>query len=396
VTTEHETVQPGSTLSPGRDDAARARRPARKEPSWGRVLLTTVELWASRRMVRAHVSRRPGPDQRPRYRKPAATAAVAVTAATAATLGGLQLSGAFAATTARSDPLTVSAAPAATSAPAITAAPASSARPAATVRPSAPAQAVPAPLAKAETEAATWIAGQVSRGAAIGCDPAVCPALQAGGISASRLVPLGAGLSGVRQAAVIAVPATVSPRVVDQVAPGLVAAFGSGGSRVEVRAVVPGGAAAYQAAWRSDLSARKSAGAQLLGNPRLRFAPGDATLLRAGKVDARVLATLAALSSQFKLRVAAFTDAAPGAEPLFRGVVLTGIVSAGKGAASFPAALALVDAQRGPYVPVTAVVTTQGGARPALSLQFAAPNPLGLLTPALTADVQRGGDASDG
>ena len=403
MTTEHETVQPGSTLGgvPGPADGARAPRTARKEPSWGRVLLTTVELWASRRFARVGAPRRPVPGQRPRYRwhSRRAAAAAAVAAATAATLGGLQLSGAFAATGTRSPAApaapTTSTAPTATTVPAATTEPATSARPATTIRPAASAPAVPSPLAKAETEAATWIAGQVSSGATIGCDPAVCPVLRATGMSASRLVPLGSGLAGVRQATVIAVPAGASPGLVDQDAPGLVAAFGSGRSRVEVRAVVPGGAAAYQAAWQSDRSARKSAGAQLLGNSRLHFAPGDATLLRAGKVDARVLATLAALSSEFKLRVAAFTDAAPGAVPLFRGVVLTGVVSAGNGTASFPAALALVSAQRSPYLPAHAAVAAQGG-QPALSLQFAAPNPLGLLTPALTADVQRGADVGDG
>ena len=374
-------------------------------PSWGRVLLTTVELWASRRLARAGMTGRTAPSQRLAHRwdsrRPAVTAAAAVGAATAATLAGLQFSGAFAADGAQSP---AAAGPAATATSTGVAAAngtaastaTSASAPAATARASASAPAVVAPLAKAESEAATWIAGEVSDGATIGCDPAGCPALLARGVAASRLVTLGPDLAGVRKATVIAVPAATSAPGVDQDAPGLVAAFGTGSARVEVRAVSAGGAAGYQSAWRSDLSARTSAGTQLLGNPRLRFAPGDAALLRAGKVDARVLATLATLSTQYKLRVAAFTDAAPGALPLFRGVVFTGIVTAGNGAVSFQQALALVGQQHGDYRPAHAAVATQASGKPALTLRFTSPSPLGLLTPVLTAAVQRGGDAGDG
>ena len=45
--------------------------------------------------------------------------------------------------------------------------------------------------------------------------------------------------------------------------------------------------------------------------------------LRAGEVDARVLATLAALSSQHSFTVTAFGDAAPGAATLYREVTIT-------------------------------------------------------------------------
>ena len=47
VTTENHRPVPGRVpvVRP-----VRPARPARPEPSWGRVLLTTVELWASRRL----------------------------------------------------------------------------------------------------------------------------------------------------------------------------------------------------------------------------------------------------------------------------------------------------------------------------------------------------------
>jgi len=170
-----------------------------------------------------------------------------------------------------------------------------------------------------------------------------------------------------------------------QYAPALIASFGSGSARIEVRAVARNGEAAYQSAARADLAARRSAAAQLLKNPRLKFTAADAAQLRAGVVDSRVLATLAALSTQFTLRVTAFGDSPPGGPQFFRGVT---VVSdrGGNGAASLAAALAMVNAQAGPYLPAHAIMNP-GTGQAALTIQFASPSPLGLLSMVLTADV---------
>jgi hypothetical protein len=170
-------------------------------------------------------------------------------------------------------------------------------------------------------------------------------------------------------------------------APALIASFGSGGSRIEIRAVAPGGAASYQSALRADLNARKSAGSQLLRNPRIRFSVADARQLRAGEADSRLLATLAALSSQFTFRVMAFGDSAPGAPLLFRQVTVASY-GGGNGAAGLAAALAMVRAQEGLYLPAHSAIVRLGGGQPVLLIEFASPSPLGLLTAVLTADVR--------
>jgi hypothetical protein len=106
-------------------------------------------------------------------------------------------------------------------------------------------------------------------------------------------------------------------------------------------------------------------------------------------VDTRLLATLAVLASQYSFGVTGFGDAAPGAPVLFRQVAIAGI---GRG---LPAALAMVRAQNPPYLPAHAAVTGQGG----LSIEFAAPSPLGLLSPVLDTDSPRltaGGGSSLG
>ena len=305
VTTEnHRPIQPGSSLrgTPRSSTTATASsprqyvpgqvsvvRPVRAEPSWGRVLLTTVELWVSRRLRDGRLRT----VRRRRLQKPA----LAVAAAAAVALAALQLTAAFSGAAPQAVRSSVSKHPAAR-------------------------VISPRPAAAAQSEAVAWITTQVSSAAIIGCYPAMCASLQAQGVSASRLVPLGSRMAGVLRTDVIATLPSADKKLVDQYAPALIASFGSGGSRIEIRTVAPGGAVAYQSALRADLSARKSAGSQLLRNPRIRFSVADATRLAAGEVDSRLLATLAALSSQFTLRVRAFGDSSPGAPLLFREVTV--------------------------------------------------------------------------
>lgn len=328
--------------APGRAPAVRA---VRAEPSWGRVLLTTVELWVSRR-------------------RRITLGLVVVVAAVAIALAALQLAGAFPTVAARA------------------------ARPSAAEHP-ATRSVSPQPAAAAQSQAAAWIAGQVSSAAIIGCYPALCASLQSQGVSAGRLVLLGSRMTGLLGADVVATLPSADMKVVGQYAPALIASFGSGGSRIEIRAVAAGGAVAYQSALRADLQARESAGSQLSRNPRLRFTAVDSARLAAGEVDSRLLATLAALSSQFTLRVTAFSDSSPGAPVLFREVAVASDGD-GDGAARLAAALAMVSAQETPYLPARSAIAHLGTGQPVLLIEFASPSPLGLLTTVLTADVRSG------
>ena len=104
-------------------------------------------------------------------------------------------------------------------------------------------------------------------------------------------------------------------------------------------------------------------------------------------MDSRLLATLAALSSQFTLRVVAFGDSSPGAPLLFRQVTVASD-GGGNGAAGLAAALAMVNAQESPYLPAHAAIVHHGAGQAVLLIEFAAPSPLGLLTTVLTADVR--------
>jgi hypothetical protein len=225
------------------------------------------------------------------------------------------------------------------------------------------------------TQAATWVASQLSSAETVGCDPLMCAALRAHGVAASRLMPLGPGAAGVDGVVASAASASGARQ---QSAPVLLASFGSGASLVEVRTAPPGGSAAYQRAVAADLAARRSAGAQLLHSQRIAVAGPAAGQLQAGQVDSRLLIMLAMLASQHPWRVAGFAGTSPGVpltEAPFREVTITG-----PDAGDLAASLAMVRAQRAPYQPARAAIVRLPGGPTALRIDFAAPVPLGLLT----------------
>lgn len=301
------------------------------EPSWGRVLVTTVRLSVAWRL------RAVGPRQgRAAWWRRLAALALA---AALVTLAILWLTG--------------------------------TASPARTPPRGAPSLAG----AAARSQAAAWVAGQVGDDAMIACYPDMCAALQAHGVTAGRLLPLSPGASGLTGASVMVTSPSIHSQLGEKYAPALIASFGSGGNRIEVRAVEPGGASAYHSALRADLAARKAAGSELLRNGRLTFTAADAAHLRTGEVDTRLLTTLAALASQYSLRVTAFGDAAPGAAVLFRAVTITGT--------DLARAQALVRAQSPPYLPAHVAIVRSAAGQTALTIEFAAPGPLGLLTAVL-------------
>jgi hypothetical protein len=368
------TLPPEPASGAATADAAPAARP---EPSWTRVLATTVRLWGLRSATAIRPGeagrpgqdgslRSPGPPGRPSARRWRLAALAAAAAGVA--VGALAVTGVFAGTPAPAGRVSAAGNP-----PAGT-----------TASPGASAQAG----AAVQAAAAAWVADQVSSDAIVVCDPAMCAALQAHGVPASRLMPLRSGSASV-PGAIVVLTASDGSGAAGRYAPALIASFGSGASRIEIRASEPGGAAGYEAALRADRAARMSAGAQLLRNPRIRFSAQDAAQLQAGEVDARVLATLAALSSQHSFDVAGFGDTSPGVALLFREVTIT--AGRGRGAAAeLAAALALVKAQDEPFLPAGASVVRLAAGQLALRIEFAAPSPLGLLTSVLDVDRSPG------
>ena len=229
-------------------------------------------------------------------------------------------------------------------------------------------------------EAATWIAGQVAASAIVACDPAMCAALAADGLSATRLVVLGTAaadpLGSDIVVATLAVRNQFGTRLQSVYAPVVIASFGTGAGRIDVRAIAPDGAAAYRAALTADRRSRISAGSQLLRNPRIIVAAGARKGLSSGDVDPRLLMVLAALAAQQPVRIASFGDTSPGAGSVpLRSVQIAPLGSGAKAKASLRSMLSFIDAQRQPFQPLRASL----GGSSVLTVEYAAPSPLGLL-----------------
>jgi hypothetical protein len=229
-------------------------------------------------------------------------------------------------------------------------------------------------------EAATWIAGQVAASAIVACDPAMCAALAADGLPATRLVVLGTAapdpLGSDIVVATLAVRNQFGTRLQSVYAPVVIASFGTGAGRIDVRAIAPDGTAAYRAALAADRSSRIAAGSQLLRNPRIIVAAGARKGLSSGDVDPRLLMMLAALAAQQPVRITSFGDRSPGAGSVpLRSVQLASPGSGAKAKAGLRSMLSFIDAQRQPFQPLRAGL----GDSSVLTVEYAAPSPLGLL-----------------
>jgi hypothetical protein len=239
--------------------------------------------------------------------------------------------------------------------------------------------AAPAPLTQASAvrdQAAAWVAGQVSAGAIVSCDPVMCSDLVRHGFPAANLLVLGSGAADPLGSGVVLATAAVrsmfGSRLATVYAPQTLASFGTGPARIDVRVVAAGGAAAYRTALAADVRARRAAGLQLLADPRVSGPAEVRADLAAGRVDARLLIALAAMAESEPLRILSFGGAEPGASP---GTPLRTAEFAAP-SANAQAMLAFVRAQRAPYLPIRSDLS-QG----VLTVEFAAPAPLGLLQP---------------
>jgi putative peptide zinc metalloprotease protein len=223
-------------------------------------------------------------------------------------------------------------------------------------------------------QAAAWVAGQADAGTTVSCDPAMCGQLRGHGVPAAQLKTLGDTAGGpLGTAVVMATPALrqeLGTSLATAYAPLVLASFGSGPARVEVRAVAPDGAAAFRSQMSAGQTARADAGRQLLGNPDLHVSPAVRTALLAGQADSRLLTTLSALAAQMPVQLVALDGRAPGASAV---VPLPGAEIAAASAAARSAVLAFLRAQQAPYRPVAAALGHGPGGQPVITVRFGIP-----------------------
>ena len=235
--------------------------------------------------------------------------------------------------------------------------------------------------AAARTQAVTWILQQVSRAAVVSCDAQVCTDLAQRGFA--NLETLGPGstdpLGSTLVVATAAIRAQFGGRLASVYAPAVIASFGSGNAKIEIRWNYPGGTSAYRAALQPDLQARKTQDAQLLANSRITLSATARAQLLSGDVDPRLPMLIAAMTAEYPVRIVDFGDQSPGGGPasLLRSMDLATHVSAAHVAtrAYVSWMQGLASAQWAQYHPTSKLLTLPAG-QTVLRIEFDAPSPL--------------------
>jgi hypothetical protein len=228
-------------------------------------------------------------------------------------------------------------------------------------------------------QAAGWITREVAADVIVACDLEMCNQLQKSGFPGARLMqlqptspdPLGAQL-------VVATPVVrnqFGTRLASVYAPLVIASFGSGAERVDVRYIAPDGSTAFEAQLATDRKNRITAGEQLVANNHVQASADARKALLAGQVDPRLLVTLGTLAGLMPIRLIAFDDPSPGASS---DVPLRGAELGAAAASSLPTMVQFYKAQQVQYAPTVASITQTANGTHVVTVRYDAPGPLGL------------------
>jgi hypothetical protein len=230
-------------------------------------------------------------------------------------------------------------------------------------------------------QAAAWVATQVDATAIVSCDPVMCRVLTAHGVPAQDLHELEPSATTPLGSQVVVATAAIrnqfGSRLNSVYAPAVIASFGSGKARIDVRVIAPDGAAAFWSQFRADQRERKTNGTALLTTGSVTTSTPAREQLTTGQVDSRLIVLLSFLAPAFRLDVVAFGDSRSSATagmPL-RSLTLTG------GKANLRSILVYVRThETAPYIPEYTQITRHDGT-PELLIEFSAPSPLGVFNP---------------
>ena len=144
-------------------------------------------------------------------------------------------------------------------------------------------------------------------------------------------------------------------------APAVLASFGSGAARVDIRA--------------------KSGAELLLHNKRIAASATARRQLIAGQVDSRLIMTVANLASLHPVTIVAFGDAGPGASPGIRlrsaDLAETGGPPLTHTSPYIREVLKQLSSMTSPYRPATVALVPTAGGQKVLRVEFTAPSRLG-------------------
>jgi hypothetical protein len=237
--------------------------------------------------------------------------------------------------------------------------------------------------AAARAHAVTWILHQASPGAVVACDTQVCADLASNHFPSSNLLRLGPASNDTIGADLVVATATVRNQFGSHLAvwaPAVIASFGTGNTRIDIRWNYPGGAKAYRGTLPAALRARKAAEAELLTNSSIRLSATAESQLLSGQVDPSLPLLLVLMANSHPLRVVDFVSQSPGGGPasLLRWVDLATAVQA----AHLPQAAYLLwmrsflGTQRAEYHPDWVQQVRLANGQAVLRIGYGAPSPL--------------------
>jgi hypothetical protein len=237
--------------------------------------------------------------------------------------------------------------------------------------------------AEARNQAVTWVLREVNRAEVVGCDPQVCTELTKNGFPAGDVSMLGPQstdpLNSVLVVVTPAIQAQFGKRLASVYAPVVIASFGSGTTRIDIRLVFPGGTVKYRAVQQKYLRARQAAEAQLLTNSQIKLSATAKAQLLSGDIDPRLPVVIAAMAAAHPVQIVDFGGRPPGGGPasLLRWVDLAAVDEA----AHFPHAAYLrwmhrfANAQTAQFHPAYCQQVTLPGGQ-AMRIGYDVPSPL--------------------
>jgi hypothetical protein len=240
--------------------------------------------------------------------------------------------------------------------------------------------------AAVRSQAVAWVTSQVGHDIVLACDAVMCSDLAQHGFPPGDLSVLAPTAPDPYGSELVIATAGIRSQFGDRLAtvyaPTVLASFGTGPDRIDIRVVAKNGAA-YRIALRNDLLARQHSGAELLASSRITVTTLARQQLKVGQVDLRLLTAIAFLSAQQPVSIVGFGSLAPGADPQvpLRYADLAENDPAGHltSAGYVQALLAVIHGLRAPYVPNSVASMRLPGGQLVLRIEFPAPSPLGLL-----------------
>jgi hypothetical protein len=240
--------------------------------------------------------------------------------------------------------------------------------------------------AAARGRAVNWILHQVSGATVVSCDYRVCAELVSAGFPSGNLMPIGNMSNGPVGSDLLLATADIRDkfgrRLASVYAPAVIASFGSGSARIDIRLVFPSGTKSYRAIQQAALNSRKAADAQLLNNSNITLSAVARAQLRSGAVDPLLPLLIVSMAAGHPLRIVDFSSQSPGGGPasLLRWV---DVATSFRGAHLTPAAYvswmrAFADGQRTPFRPAWVRQIKLPDGQSVLRIGYGAPSPLRL------------------